>query len=289
MIGRSADVKPQNVCVTRRGQRCRAEIGIGRAGASRSRTTRATRNCPVVLGKRQCPHPLLGGRLRLPAAGHPRRRLELPDQQLGDCCVQRPGGLQRRFPLHHDGPTQCEWRRVHRADPGRRPMGRLRRRSAGADRPSRHPAVLFMGYCIGGPFALKLMERAPQRVVAGSSANRSGTDRRTRTSCTSPARMSGPPELLKRRPELTMAQGRGVSGERDIMFFMSWASRDAATSIRSTCAARWRPLTGGGGSPMDASAIGLGSRLGRTGFASSLRRTARPSTILFGMEISHHD
>jgi pimeloyl-ACP methyl ester carboxylesterase len=25
----------------------------------------------------------------------------------------------------------------------------------------------FMGYCIGGPFALKLMERAPQRVVAG--------------------------------------------------------------------------------------------------------------------------
>jgi pimeloyl-ACP methyl ester carboxylesterase len=26
---------------------------------------------------------------------------------------------------------------------------------------------LFMGYCIGGPFALKLMERAPDRVVAG--------------------------------------------------------------------------------------------------------------------------
>src|SRR5262245_54187647 len=25
----------------------------------------------------------------------------------------------------------------------------------------------FMGYCIGGPFALKLMERAPERVVAG--------------------------------------------------------------------------------------------------------------------------
>ena len=26
---------------------------------------------------------------------------------------------------------------------------------------------LFMGYCIGGCFALKLMERAPQRVVGG--------------------------------------------------------------------------------------------------------------------------
>ena len=25
----------------------------------------------------------------------------------------------------------------------------------------------FMGYCIGGCFALKLMERAPDRVVAG--------------------------------------------------------------------------------------------------------------------------
>ena len=26
---------------------------------------------------------------------------------------------------------------------------------------------LFIGYCIGGPFALKLMERAPERIVAG--------------------------------------------------------------------------------------------------------------------------
>ena len=25
---------------------------------------------------------------------------------------------------------------------------------------------LFMGYCIGGPFALKLIERAPERVAA---------------------------------------------------------------------------------------------------------------------------
>ena len=29
------------------------------------------------------------------------------------------------------------------------------------------PEFSFMGYCIGGPFALKLMERAPERVVAG--------------------------------------------------------------------------------------------------------------------------
>jgi pimeloyl-ACP methyl ester carboxylesterase len=30
----------------------------------------------------------------------------------------------------------------------------------------------FMGYCIGGPFALKLMERAPERVVAGTDRRR---------------------------------------------------------------------------------------------------------------------
>jgi pimeloyl-ACP methyl ester carboxylesterase len=32
-----------------------------------------------------------------------------------------------------------------------------------------HPGIrqfFFMGYCIGGPFALKLIERAPERVIA---------------------------------------------------------------------------------------------------------------------------
>ena len=50
----------------------------------------------------------------------------------------------------------------------------------------------FMGYCIGGPFALKLIERAPDRVVAAVLLpDRSDTGRRTQTSCTSPARRYG--------------------------------------------------------------------------------------------------
>jgi pimeloyl-ACP methyl ester carboxylesterase len=39
----------------------------------------------------------------------------------------------------------------------------------------------FMGYCIGGSFALKLMERAPSASSRRCCASRSGTGRRTRT------------------------------------------------------------------------------------------------------------
>ena len=49
----------------------------------------------------------------------------------------------------------------------------------------------FMGYCIGGCFALKLMERAPIASWLASSARRSGTGRRTRMSCITPVGMSG--------------------------------------------------------------------------------------------------
>ena len=116
------------------------------------------------------------------------------DQQLADRGVQRDGGVQERLPLHHDGPAQRQRRRIHRPDPGRRPVGRLRRRPARADGPPRHPRVLLHG----------LLHRRlvrPQADGAGPasasspacSASRSGTGRRTRTSCTIPAGMSGPP------------------------------------------------------------------------------------------------
>jgi len=38
----------------------------------------------------------------------------------------------------------------------------------------------FFGNCIGAPFALKLMERAPDRVVAAIISSRSATARRIR-------------------------------------------------------------------------------------------------------------
>ena len=45
----------------------------------------------------------------------------------------------------------------------------------------------FMGYCIGGPFAMKLMERAHSAWLQPCYASRSGIGRKTRTICTTPA------------------------------------------------------------------------------------------------------
>ncbi|HEY2620752.1 MAG TPA: alpha/beta hydrolase [Acetobacteraceae bacterium] len=64
---------------------------------------------------------------------------------------------------------------------------------------------LFMGYCIGGCFAMKLMERAPDRVVAGVLVQTVGH----RDDDPDVMHRSGhdvwAPELLARRPDLTMA------------------------------------------------------------------------------------
>jgi pimeloyl-ACP methyl ester carboxylesterase len=56
----------------------------------------------------------------------------------------------------------------------------------------------YMGYCIGGCFAGKLLQRAPERVVAA--ARPSGTGRNSRTTCTIPARMSGRPSCFPGAP-----------------------------------------------------------------------------------------
>ena len=51
----------------------------------------------------------------------------------------------------------------------------------------------FMGYCIGGPFALKLMQRAPSASWPACSVSRSGIGRSSRTTCTTGAATTGPP------------------------------------------------------------------------------------------------
>jgi pimeloyl-ACP methyl ester carboxylesterase len=63
----------------------------------------------------------------------------------------------------------------------------------------------FMGYCIGGPFALKLMERAPDRVVAGVLCQPVGHHPENPDVMYNSGRDVWAPELLARRPELTMA------------------------------------------------------------------------------------
>ena len=62
----------------------------------------------------------------------------------------------------------------------------------------------FMGYCIGGPFALKLMERAPRRVVAGVLCQPVGHRSENPDVMYNMGRDIWAPDLLARRPDVTM-------------------------------------------------------------------------------------
>ena len=122
------------------------------AGAPQQGRT-AGRRQGRILREGQRPHPLRRDRLRLPAAGHARRRPELGHRRLAARGDQHHGGVQERLPRDHHGPAQCHRRRVHRPGPGRRSLGRVRRRPARRDGPSRHPPV----------FLLRQLHRRPVR------------------------------------------------------------------------------------------------------------------------------
>jgi len=63
----------------------------------------------------------------------------------------------------------------------------------------------FMGYCIGGCFAMKLIERAPQRVVAAVLVQTVGHRPELPDYMYDSGRDVWAPELLARRPDLNMA------------------------------------------------------------------------------------
>jgi pimeloyl-ACP methyl ester carboxylesterase len=63
----------------------------------------------------------------------------------------------------------------------------------------------FMGYCIGGCFAMKLMERAPDRVVAAVLCQTVGHRPENPDVMYNSGRNNWGPELLARRPDLNMA------------------------------------------------------------------------------------
>jgi pimeloyl-ACP methyl ester carboxylesterase len=65
---------------------------------------------------------------------------------------------------------------------------------------------MFMGYCIGGCFAMKLMERAPERVVAGVLVQTVGHHPDHPDYMYNAGRDVWAPELLPKRPDLTQAQ-----------------------------------------------------------------------------------
>src|SRR3954467_9466795 len=62
----------------------------------------------------------------------------------------------------------------------------------------------FMGFCIGGPFALKLIERAPDRVVAAVLCQPVGHRPENPDVMYKSGKEVWAPELLKRRPDLSM-------------------------------------------------------------------------------------
>jgi len=62
----------------------------------------------------------------------------------------------------------------------------------------------FMGYCIGGPFAFKLLERAPERVVAAVFCQPVGHRPENPDVMYNSGRDVWAPELLAQRPDLTM-------------------------------------------------------------------------------------
>src|SRR6266702_7459801 len=61
-----------------------------------------------------------------------------------------------------------------------------------------------MGYCIGGPFALKLVERAPERVVAGVLCQPVGHRPENPDVMYNSGRDVWAKELRERRPEVSM-------------------------------------------------------------------------------------
>jgi pimeloyl-ACP methyl ester carboxylesterase len=64
---------------------------------------------------------------------------------------------------------------------------------------------LVMGFCIGGPFIWNLLRRAPDRVVAAVLAQPSGSRPEMRDLFYESNLKSWGPELVKRRPEITLA------------------------------------------------------------------------------------
>ncbi len=62
----------------------------------------------------------------------------------------------------------------------------------------------FIGYCIGGPFAMKLVERAPERVLAAVLCQPVGHASATPDSMYNSGHDSWGPELCAQRPGLTM-------------------------------------------------------------------------------------
>ena len=133
-----------------------------------------------------------------------RRGLKFHTRRLASTGVQRHGGVQGRLPLHHYGPAQRDRRGVHRPRAGRRPLGAFADDQLGLMDHLGIQEFFFIGYCIGGPFAMKLMERAPERVLSRCALPACWARDKDPDSMYNSGHDNWGPELCSRRPELTM-------------------------------------------------------------------------------------
>ena len=69
---------------------------------------------------------------------------------------------------------------------------------------SAYPRFFFMGYCIGGPFALKLIESTPERVAAAVLCQPVGHASKTPDAMYDSGRDIWEPGLMEQRPDVTM-------------------------------------------------------------------------------------
>jgi pimeloyl-ACP methyl ester carboxylesterase len=67
------------------------------------------------------------------------------------------------------------------------------------------PKFMVLGFCIGGPFIWNLLRRAPDRIVAAVLAQPSGSRPEMRDLFYETNMKGWGPELIKRRPDVTMA------------------------------------------------------------------------------------
>ena len=94
----------------------------------------------------------------------------------------------------------------------------------------------FMGLCIGGPFALKLMERAPERIVAGVLCQPVGSNPEFPDSMYDSGQDIWAPELMAQRPEITKADIDAYLHNlyrRDSADFVYSVSRDFVRSCQT--------------------------------------------------------
>ena len=67
---------------------------------------------------------------------------------------------------------------------------------------------MVLGFCIGGPFIWNLLKRSPNRVVAAVLAQPSGSRPEKRDHFYQNNKKGWGPELTKRRPDVSMGDGR---------------------------------------------------------------------------------